>query len=90
MWFGKPMLVLPMFWDQHDNAQRVQERGYGLRLPTYAFEDAQLGAAVERLLTDDALRARAAAAGDRLRQQPGTSVAAELIERVAVAGQAVL
>jgi MGT family glycosyltransferase len=90
MWFGKPMLVLPIFWDQHDNAQRVHERGCGVRLPTYAFEDERLGAAVERLLTDDALRARAAAAGDRLRRRPGTSVAAELIERVAVGGEPVL
>ena len=37
MWFGKPMLVLPIFWDQHDNAQRVHETGYGVRLPTYTF-----------------------------------------------------
>ena len=31
MWFGKPMLVLPIFWDQHDNAQRVHETGFGIR-----------------------------------------------------------
>jgi MGT family glycosyltransferase len=83
MWFGKPMLVLPVFWDQHDNAQRVHETGYGLRLPTYAFDDGDLHDGIDRLLTDDALRARAAAAGERLRRRPGTVAAADLIERVA-------
>jgi MGT family glycosyltransferase len=83
LWFGKPMLVAPIFWDQHDNAQRVHETGYGIRLPTYSFEPSQLRADVETLLTDAALRERCQAAGERLRQRPGTVVAAGLIERVA-------
>ena len=83
MWFGKPMLVLPIFWDQHDNAQRVHETGYGLRLPTYGFEPGSLTAAVDRLLSDTALRDRCRVAGVRLRRRPGTVVAAELIERAA-------
>jgi MGT family glycosyltransferase len=83
MWFGKPMLVLPVFWDQHDNAQRVHETGYGLRLPTYTFDEDELHRGVDRLLTDDALRTRVAAAGERLRHRPGTVVAADLIESVA-------
>jgi MGT family glycosyltransferase len=83
MWFGKPMLVLPIFWDQPDNAQRVDEAGYGIRIPTYGFEPGALGAAVGRVLTDEALRGRVRAAGERLRRRPGTVVAADLIERVA-------
>jgi UDP:flavonoid glycosyltransferase YjiC (YdhE family) len=89
LWFGKPMLVLPIFWDQHDNAQRVHETGYGLRLPTYAFDDDQLLAAVDTLLTDDGMQARCAAAGERLRRRPGPAVAADLIERLAVTAEPV-
>ena len=83
MWFGKPMLVLPIFWDQHDNAQRVHETGFGIRVPTYDFEDGALAAALDRVLSDAPLRARCAAAGDRLRDRPGTTLAADLIEEVA-------
>jgi len=83
MWFGKPMLVLPVFWDQHDNAQRVDETGYGVRVPTYGFGDGELAAALDRVLADEGLRARCAAAGERLREAPGTTLAAELIEGVA-------
>jgi MGT family glycosyltransferase len=80
MWFGKPMLVLPVFWDQHDNAQRVHETGFGIRLRTYDFVDGELAAAVDRVLVDEQLRARCSAAGERLRARPGTELAADLIE----------
>jgi MGT family glycosyltransferase len=83
MWFGKPMLVLPIFWDQHDNARRVEATGHGIHLPTYSLTSEQLTTAVDRLLTDGALRHRVAAAGERLRRRPGTTAAADLIECVA-------
>ena len=89
LWHGKPMLVLPIFWDQHDNAQRVHETEFGLRLPTYTFSDAELESAVSTLLADDTLRGRAQAAGERLRRRSGTARAADLIERLAIGGEPV-
>jgi MGT family glycosyltransferase len=81
--FGKPMIALPLFWDQYDNAQRIDETGFGARLATYAFGDDELPAAVDRLLADGDLRGRMAAIATRLQANPGTVMAADLIERVA-------
>ncbi len=83
MHFGKPMIALPLFWDQHDNAQRIDETGFGIRLPTYSFGDADLAAAIDRLLDDADLRRRLGDASRRLRERPGNVRAAELIERLA-------
>jgi MGT family glycosyltransferase len=78
--FGKPMVLLPLFWDQYDNAQRMDELGLGVRLPTFEFEDAQLGEAIERLTADDAVADRLGAISDRLQANPGTERAADCIE----------
>ncbi|MFF4616797.1 glycosyltransferase [Nonomuraea jabiensis] len=80
--FGKPMILLPLFWDQYDNAQRVDELGYGVRLSTYTFTDEELRGAVERLLGDTELRARLAAAGEEIRRRDGLRKAADLIEQL--------
>ena len=86
---GKPMIVLPLFWDQVDNAQRVDETGFGKRLSTYRFDDAELTGAIDRLLGDPALHARLAAMSARIKSTSGTVRAADLIEQVARAGEAV-
>ena len=54
-----------------------------MRLPTYDFGDADLAAAVDRLLADADLRRRLGAIAARLQAAPGTVRAADLIERVA-------
>jgi UDP:flavonoid glycosyltransferase YjiC (YdhE family) len=80
--FGKPMIVLPLFWDQYDNAQRVDELGYGVRLDTYGHEPDELRTTVERLLADDGARRRLAPVSQRLQASPGTARAADAIERL--------
>jgi MGT family glycosyltransferase len=83
MHFGKPMVVLPLFWDQYDNAQRVHERGYGVRLATYEFSDDDLRVAVASLLADEGLRARLSTASQRIQAADGIRRAADLIEGAA-------
>ena len=81
--FGKPMIVLPLFWDQYDNAQQVDETGYGVRLSTYTFDDADLTGAVDRLLADADLHTRMAANAAVIRSRDGSRRAADLIEALA-------
>ena len=81
--FGKPMIVLPLFWDQHDNAQRVDELGLGVRLDTYRFTDAELHGALARLLGDSALRDRLARAAADIQHRQGLRRAADIIEGAA-------
>ena len=80
---GRPMVVLPLFWDQYDNAQRVDELGFGVRLASYDFEDDELTGAIDRLLADEALHGRLGGIAARLQAAPGTVRAADLIERLA-------
>ena len=77
------MIVLPLFWDQVDNAQRVDETGFGRRLSTYGFRDEELTDAIDELLADERLAARLASMSARVRASSGTHHAADLIERLA-------
>jgi MGT family glycosyltransferase len=81
--FGKPMILLPLFWDQYDNAQRMDELGFGVRLATYAFTEEQMHGAIERLLGDTELRERMARAGEAIRARDGLRRGADIIEQVA-------
>ena len=80
--YGKPMIVLPLFWDQYDNAQRVDETGCGVRLATYEFSAGEMSAALDTVLSDQALRARVEVAGERVRSSDGLRRAADLIGSV--------
>jgi MGT family glycosyltransferase len=81
--FGKPMIALPLFWDQYDNAQRVDELGLGVRLDTYGFSDTELRSAIDRLLGDRGLAGRLARGAAQVQSRHGLRLAAGLIEQAA-------
>ena len=80
--FGKPLIVLPLFWDQYENAQRIDELGFGVRLNTYGFADAELTDAVEKILADTELRNRLEEIGEKIRARDGLRMGADVIEQV--------
>ncbi len=82
---GKPMIVVPLFWDQMDNAQRIAETGLGLRLAPYTFEQEELTGGIDLLLDDQGLRRRLDEMATRIRLADGRGRAAALIEQAAVA-----
>jgi MGT family glycosyltransferase len=82
--FGKPLIVLPLFWDQYENAQRIDELGFGIRLDTYAFADHELTYAVDRLLADTELRQRLDQIGAAVRARDGLRLGADVIEQVGI------
>ena len=87
--FGLPMIGLPLFWDQYDNAQRLQETGFGVRLPTYDWTDDELAGAVNRLLGDEVLAARMRGIAAEVQAEAGRVKGADLIEQVAATAEPV-
>lgn len=63
---GVPTLALPHFADQFDNAQRLEETGYGERLDPNDFTDKQLTEAVDRLLYNAELKEKLKKASHRI------------------------
>jgi MGT family glycosyltransferase len=82
--FGKPMVLLPLFWDQYDNAQRVDETGFGMRLDTYRVEKDELQGAIDGLLADAALRQQMAEISEQIRAEDGVRREAEIIADLGV------
>ncbi len=80
LYFGKPSIIMPFCWDGLDNATRIQETGYGLRLPRYTWTDDQLASALERLLTDRAMHERLKKIGAHMQSADGRRKAARLID----------
>ena len=58
---------------------RIDETGFGARLPTYSLGDADLPGAIDRLLADRDLHGRLSSVASRLQASPGTQRAALLI-----------
>ncbi|XXX80195.1 glycosyltransferase [Sorangium sp. So ce134] len=84
---GLPMLVIPLFGDQHLNAALVERAGIGLRLPLAKATPDAIRAALRALLADDGARARAQRTAQEIRELRTEPVAASALEQLALGGE---
>ena len=81
-YFGKPLLVMPLFGDQYDNAQRLVDTGLGLRLNPFHCTEEELLNAADKLVSDQELVQKVAAIGQRIRQTNDKKKIADLAEKI--------
>jgi UDP:flavonoid glycosyltransferase YjiC (YdhE family) len=80
---GVPTLVTPFFADQPFWGQRVVELGVGpTPIPRKRLSVERLAQAIDRLVSDQEMRQRAARLGERIRQENGVARAVEIIGRL--------
>ena len=80
---GVPQVVMPMGFDQFDNAARLERLGVGAVLARRAFRGPRLAATLGRLLDDPSVAARAAEIAARLSPEDGVARAADEVEAAA-------
>ena len=81
---GIPSILVPHLGDQPFWAQRVTELGVGPQpIPRRKLTPERLAAAITTTITDQDMRARAAALGERIRAEDGVARAIEIIESFA-------
>lgn len=86
LFFGKPLLAIPLANDQFGNGQLVEHLGCGLRLRYRRLTAQQLRDSVERLLTDDQFSRTAERISLALRHGGGSKKGADLLESLLTSG----
>jgi UDP:flavonoid glycosyltransferase YjiC (YdhE family) len=79
---GRPMLVVPFAHDQPDNAARVKRLGVAHVIPIRRYRAGPVARALSTLLTEPEHRDRAIQIARVVRQEQGTTAAADALERI--------
>ena len=77
---GVPMVVVPLMWDQSENAQRVCQAGAGVQFSANRCTPRRMRKAVQKVLGDPSYRTNARRIADSLGRYRGPVEAAEHLE----------
>ena len=78
------MIVMPLYADQYDNAQRIEETGFGIRLNPFEWTEQQLLDAIEKLLNDNELAFKMKEISERIKADMESNELVEAIESVVI------
>jgi len=79
LYFGKPAIIMPFCWDGHDNAQRVEDKGYGAQPRRFAWSDEEYAATLERLSNDTEMHARLTDVSAHMQRADGRTKATDIL-----------
>ncbi|KAH8346553.1 hypothetical protein KR084_004194 [Drosophila pseudotakahashii] len=74
IYFGKPVLGLPVFYDQHLNVQRAKQAGYGLGADIWSTNATELTALIQELLNKPSYAAAVQIKSKLFRDQKETAL----------------
>ncbi|MGI9569094.1 MAG: glycosyltransferase [Desulfobulbia bacterium] len=74
---GMPMVVIPLFADQPDNAQRIEEAGAGVAV--YEPDVTSIRAAIERVLTDTGIHETSDRIAEEIASMPSVDDAVDVL-----------
>lgn len=81
--YGVPgFIVCPLFGDQFDNANRLEEKGLGKRMDPYNCTKEQLHGAIEEMLAKTDLKDRMRAISERMRKPEARNKAIQLVKEM--------
>lgn len=80
LFFDKPLIILPLAWDQSPNANLVVQNGCGKKFRYKRLINEEFAAAVFEAMSSDDLKQNVARLGAAIRSLGGTKKAATLIE----------
>lgn len=83
-----PMVAIPKRGDTPGIGSRIERSGVGLRTSSHPTA-VQVRQLIDRVLTEDSFRQRAAAVGEAIRAAGGASRAAEIVEKALTTGRPV-
>ncbi|NP_001310107.1 uncharacterized UDP-glucosyltransferase YdhE-like [Tetranychus urticae] len=83
LYFGKKMIILPMFYDQLDNAQRLEDLKLGLRVDPFRYDEDEIHKLVDELLENTEIQDRITKISDQLKNSKSREKVLELIEKTA-------
>ena len=81
-YYGKPVIVMPVSADQPDNAQRVHEKGFGIRIDPFKCTKEELLEAIEKIANDNELHEKIKLIAERSQRESKSNKIVELIEEV--------
>jgi rhamnosyltransferase subunit B len=77
---GVPQIVMPLSFDQPDNAARLQRLGVADVLPPHKFTPDQIAGAIQKITSSIIIKQNCAQYADRMRSSDGIAAACQRIE----------